>query len=61
MHIMELSDRFSKHADWCRQMASEYRRDAESVKEPQKTKWIKAAERLEDDATFYTEHAGYYQ
>lgn len=58
---MELTERFTRHADWCLKMAQEYRRDAESVKEPQKTKWLKAAERLEDDAAFYTEHAGYYQ
>jgi hypothetical protein len=58
---MEVSERFSKHADWCRAMAEEYRRDAQSVKEPQRTKWLKAAERLEDDETFYREHAGYYQ
>lgn len=58
---MEVSQRFSAHAKWCEEMAKEYRRDAESVREPQRDRWLKAAERLEDDAKFYHEHSKFYQ
>lgn len=58
---MEVSERFSAHAEWCEKMAAEYRRDAESVNESQRRKWLEAAERLEDDARFYLQHARFYQ
>lgn len=54
---MNLFDQRMKHAEWCARMAFEYRRDAETVPEPQRSKWLNDAARMDDDAQFYTEHA----
>lgn len=54
---MHVSERYERHAEWCLAMAEEYRRDAETVKDEQRERWLKSAERLEGDADWYFDHA----
>lgn len=58
---MTLAERYRRHATWCEEMAKSYRDDAEKVQDPQKSRWIESAKRLEDDASWYNAHSEMFQ
>lgn len=59
---MSIAEDRLRHAEWAKSMAAQYRSDARAtVNKNQRDRWLKDAERMDDEATWAEKSAEYMQ